>query len=117
MEQKESKNLKLTGEQFEEALDIVIKETKSQIEAKHARLGRLKANPYDQLMNSGRMRKDFIVREMPKIQNKTSTLSSSQRQVVSALISLAIRKAVEIDAMRRFEKDMTEKAAKEKNEK
>lgn len=91
-----SNKLELTKDQFEAALEKELASIKDQI--KMTRLGAngpLRQTPLLKLYDEGKLEKVFIVLEMPKIQNKTSTLSSAQRKVVSAIISKSIWRAAD----------------------
>lgn len=88
--------LELTREQFEAALEKELASIKDKI--KKSRLAAnepLKRNSLLNLYDEGKLEKLFIITEMPKIQKKTSALSSAQRSVVSAIISKSIRRAAD----------------------
>lgn len=96
MEPKKNK-LELSKEQFESALEKELASIKDKIKMTRlgAKNGPLKQTPLLKLYDEGKLEKVFIVLEMPKIQNKTSMLSSSQRKVVSAIISKSIWRAAD----------------------
>lgn len=56
--------------------------------------GLLKASPLYNLMRDGKLTPEFVKAEFPKIANKESQLSSSQRQVISLLVFAAAERAV-----------------------
>jgi len=90
--------IKLTGSEFEKALSLTISEIKDKVRKERAESSekgmRLKSSPLLALVDGGNFTKDFIVREMPKLQNRSSMLSSGVRKVLEATISLAERRAV-----------------------
>lgn len=105
------KKLELTGEQFETALENELASIKKKIKRNRMSAnGPLKQMPLLRLYDEGKLEKTFIILEMPKIQNKTSTLSSALRKVVSAIISKSIWRA--IDERCRAEDETTEQDIK-----
>ncbi|MBQ8709387.1 MAG: hypothetical protein IJ550_02230 [Bacteroidaceae bacterium] len=112
MEPKKNK-LELSKEQFESALEKELASIKDKI--KMTRLGAngpLKQTPLLKLYDEGKLEKVFIVLEMPKIQNKTSTLPRAQRDVVSAIISKSIWRAA--DEKRKAEETKEQETESEK---
>ena len=92
----EEKKLKINGEHFAEVLESEIKNLLLRVSAKRAELGKVKSNPLLKLIDSGRMTKEYVLTEMPKLQNKTSTLPSGERAVLRDIIGTAIhRTAIE----------------------
>lgn len=87
--------IKLEGEQFIEVLDRVVDKFNKDMELRIASFGgqRLKSVPVLRMYREGRINRDLILAEMKKLQDKTSTLPSGERQVYSTLISDAIKLA------------------------
>lgn len=87
--------IKLEGEQFIEVLDRVVDKFNKDMELRIASFGgqRLKSVPVLKMYREGRITRDLILAEMKKLQDKTSTLPSGERQVYSTLISDAIKLA------------------------
>lgn len=88
----EEKKLKINGEHFAEVLESEINKLLARVSAKRAELGKVKSNPLLKLIDSGRMTKEYVLTEMPKLQNKTSTLPSGERAVLRDIIATAIRR-------------------------
>lgn len=77
---------------------------------------RLKASPLLNLMEGGKFNADFIMAEFPKIANKTSTLPSSQREVIGSLVFNAAKRTVllkQAERARKIEKRANERVAAE----
>lgn len=87
--------IKLEGEHFIEVLDRVVDKFNKDMELRIASFGgqRLKSVPVLRMYREGRITRDLILAEMKKLQDKTSTLPSGERQVYSTLISDAIKLA------------------------
>ena len=87
--------IKLEGEHFIEVLDRVVDKFNKDMELRIASFGgqRLKSVPVLKMYREGRITRDLILAEMKKLQDKTSTLPSGERQVYSTLISDAIKLA------------------------
>lgn len=90
--------IKLTGEEFEHSLALTISEIKEKVRKKREEVTengkRLKSSPLLTLIDNGEFTKDFIVKEIPGLQNKCSKLPSGARKVLEATISIAVRRAV-----------------------
>ena len=90
----EKQKIELTREKFEAALEKELRTIKDSIDSKRLCLdGELKRNPLLNLYDEGKLKKEFIIQEMPRIQDKTSKLSSAKRRVLSGIISKAINRA------------------------
>lgn len=77
---------------------------------------KLKASPLLNLMEGGKFNADFIMAEFPKIANKTSTLPSSQREVIGSLVFNAAKRTVllkQAERARKIEKRANERVAAE----
>lgn len=77
---------------------------------------KLKASPLLHLMDGGKFNADFIMAEFPKIANKTSTLPSSQREVIGSLVFNAAKRTVllkQAERARKIEERANERVAKE----
>lgn len=87
--------IKLEGEHFIEVLDRVVDKFNMDMEKRIKSFGgqRLKSVPVLKMYREGRITRDLILAEMKKLQDKTSTLPSGERQVYSTLISDAIKLA------------------------
>lgn len=87
--------IKLEGEHFIKVLDRVVDKFNKDMELRIASFGgqRLKSVPVLKMYREGRITRDLILAEMKKLQDKTSTLPSGERQVYSTLISDAIKLA------------------------
>ena len=88
----EEKKLNINGEHFAKVLDSEIKSIILRVEARRAELGKVKKNPLLNLIDSGRLTKEYVLTEMPKLQDKTSTLPSGERAVLRDIIGTAIRR-------------------------
>ena len=115
--------MNIDGEHFAKVLDSEIKKLIERVEkARKALNGKAKRNPLLNLIDSGRLTKEFVLTEMPKIQSKTSTLPSGEREVLRDIIGTAIRRTaneqVEAQLKEAQEKlDKKEKALKAKTAK
>ena len=106
----ENNKLKLTKEEFEPALVEVLQDIKNKIiTAKAVAKGKLKANPMHRLYDEGKLSKDFVLNEMPKLQNKTSTQPRVVRDILSDIIRKSIRKAYLKQAKERLDKEAEKK--------
>lgn len=123
----EEKKLNINGEHFAKVLDSEIKSIILRVEARRAELGKVKKNPLLNLIDSGRLTKEYVLTEMPKLQDKTSTLPSGERAVLRDIIGTAIRRtAIEQaesqlaeakDKLDKKEKAVKAKTAKAKSKK
>lgn len=94
MKQENENKVKLTKEEFEPALEEVLKEKRDRIKLAQSKIsGELKSNPLLKLFREGKLEATFVILEMPKLQNKTSTLPRSERDVLKNIISQSIKRA------------------------
>lgn len=76
----------------------------------------LKASPLLNLMSEGKFNADFILSEFPKVANKTSTLPSSQREIIGSVVFNAAKRTVLIkqaNRARKIEEKANERVASE----
>lgn len=101
----------MSGEHFVEVLDRVVDKFNSDMKKRIDGFNgqRLKSVPVLKLYREGRITRDLILAEMPKLQNKTSTLPRGERDVYSTLISDAVKQA----AIEEAERVMKESEKKE----
>lgn len=89
----EEKKLNIDGEHFAKVLDSEIKAVIGRVEkARKALNGKAKRNPLLNLIDSGRLTKEYVLAEMKKLQDKTSTLPSGERAVLRDIIGTAVRR-------------------------
>ena len=105
---------------FETQLNGIIAEferERRKAEAKAKEHGnKLKSSPLLRLMNDGKFNAAFIMAEFPKIANKTSTLPSSQREVIGSLVFNAAKRTVllqQVERARKIEERANERVATE----
>lgn len=119
----EEKKLNINGEHFAKVLDSEIKSLIGRVEkARIALDGKAKRNPLLNLIDSGRLTKEYVLTEMPKLQDKTSTLPSGEREVLRDIIGTTIRRTAKEQAETQLKEaqeklDKKEKAAKAKTAK
>ena len=91
---------------------------KKQAEAKAKEHGRkLKSSALLTLMNEGKLNADYIKSEFPNIVAKKSSLPSSQREVIGAIVFNAAKRTVllkQAERARRIEEKANAKVAEEK---
>ena len=105
---------------FETQLNGIIAEferERRKAEAKAKEHGnKLKSSQLLRLMNDGKFNAAFIMAEFPKIANKTSTLPSSQREVIGSLVFNAAKRTVllkQAERARKIEERANERVAAE----
>ena len=108
----EEKKLNINGEHFAKVLDSEIKSL----------IGRVEKARMLNLIDSGRLTKEYVLTEMPKLQDKTSTLPSGEREVLRDIIGTTIRRTAKEQAETQLKEaqeklDKKEKAAKAKTAK
>lgn len=106
--------------QFEQQLKRIIAEIESghrktkQAASDQGR--RLKASPLLNLMRQGKFTYGFIMSEFPRVADKTSTLPSSQRDIIGSLVFNAAKRTVmlqQAERARQIEEKANARAAKE----
>ena len=119
----EEKKLNINGEHFAKVLDSEIKSIIGRVEkARKALKGKAKRNPLLNLIDSGRLTKEYVLTEMPKLQDKTSTLPSGERAILRDIIGTAVRRTAIEQAESQLAEakdkmDKKEKAVKAKTDK
>jgi hypothetical protein len=88
----ETKKLKLDGKHFSKVLEDYVESLKRQLNVLAQSKKRMRTNPLLTLWKSKRLTKEYILLEMPRLQNKTSKLPSSERAVLHDIISTCIKK-------------------------
>ena len=83
---------------FDIQLNGIIAEFKNErkkAEAKAKEHGnKLKSSPLLRLMDEGKFNAAFILSEFPKVADKTSTLPSSQREIIGSIVYNAAKRTV-----------------------
>lgn len=94
MKQENENKVKLTKEEFEPALQEVLSEIHDKITVAKAK-GTFegKSKTLISFYREGKLNATFVILEMPKLQNKTSTLSRSERDILGEIISKSIKRA------------------------
>ena len=82
--------LNVDKERFEEVLETVIKEGRFKLAEVRANGGYNSSNGYQLLINDGLFTKEAILKEMPLLFSKTSTLSSEKRKAMMSCINMAM---------------------------
>lgn len=119
----EEKKLNIDGEHFAKVLGQEIRSVISRVDKARKELnGKAKRNSLLNLIDSGRLTKEYVLKEMSKLQSKTSTLPSGERAVLSDIIGTAVRRTateqIETElAEAKAKLDKKEKAAKAKTAK
>lgn len=119
----EEKKLKIDGERFQEVLQEELNELNGSLEKQLLLIkGKAKRNPLLNLYYSKRLNLEYVLEEMPKLMNKTSTLPSGEREVLRNIISKAINKTALDQAQAELDKanaklEKKEKSTKSKTEK
>ena len=93
---------------FETQLNGIIAEFKNErkkAEAKAKEHGnKLKSSPLLRLMDDGKFNAAFILSEFPKVADKTSTLPSSQREIIGSIVYNAAKRTVLLKQVERARK-------------
>ena len=84
--------LQLESDKFEAALQVVVDDAKNLVDNHRKGDRRIKSNPLCNLIDAGLFTVDRIIEEMPKLEAKTSSLPSGQRQVLYQAIEMAMVK-------------------------
>jgi hypothetical protein len=109
----ETKKIKVSGEHFIEVLDRVVNKFNGSMDLQLKALGgqRPKMTPALKMFRENRIKRDLILVEMKKLQNKESLLPAGERQVYSAIISEAIKQTAAEQAAKEAEEANKEKKA------
>ncbi len=109
--------------QFEQQLKGIIAEfeteRKKAEEAAYKHGNRLKASPLLNLMQQGKFTYDFIMSEFPRVADKTSTLPSSQRDIIGSVVFNAAKRTVivkQAERARQIEEKANARVAQEEAE-
>ena len=107
----EKENLKINGGHFADILGEEVEKLKAALEKRLKELdGTPKKNPLLNLYRSGRLTKELILMEMPKLQNKTSLMPRSERDVYADLINTAVKRTIAEEAREKLEAKKKEKS-------
>lgn len=83
---------------FETQLNGIIAEFKNEREKSETKAkehgNKLKSSPLLRLMDDGKFNAAFILSEFPKVADKTSTLPSSQREIIGSIVYNAAKRTV-----------------------
>lgn len=83
---------------FETQLNGIIAEFKNEREKAEVKAkehgNKLKSSPLLRLMDDGKFNAAFILSEFPKVADKTSTLPSSQREIIGSIVYNAAKRTV-----------------------
>lgn len=100
---------------FDEQLQALIAEYEDEVKKAEAKAPKgLKENPLTRLMKEGKFTVDYLKAEFPKIAAKSSSLPSSQREIIASTVITAAKRTVLIkqaERARKIEEKANAKAA------
>jgi len=106
----EEKKLKINGDHFTKVLTKEIQELNIVLKIQLANIkGRARRSPLLNLYESGRLNIEFVLKEMPKLNNKTSDLPTGERTVLKGIIEKAIKQTVLEEEEEKAEKEKPKK--------